>query len=119
MKQQTPEARQILAAKFRDTVRSSNRLLSPQPPNDFTPLICRVPHAMRAVRVLGAGLGFSVRVCAPLHFHTQPPIILFPFHVLVPVLVGALLLLLILLMLLSEMLQPHTKGVGGMAEATQ
>ena len=30
---------------------------------------------MRAVRVLGAGLGFPVGVSAPLRFHPQPPMI--------------------------------------------
>ena len=38
----------------------------------LAPLICRV---VRAVRVLGAGLGFPVGVSAPFFFHPQPPII--------------------------------------------
>ena len=50
-------------------MRSTNRLVSPQPPKFYAPLICRV---VRAVRVLGAGLGFPVG--EPSALHPQPPI---------------------------------------------
>ena len=43
----------------------------PSRQNRLAPLICRVVRAMRAVRVLGAGLGFPVGVSAPLRF--SPP----------------------------------------------
>ena len=39
--------------------------------DDIAPLVCRVVRAMRAVRVLGAGLGFPVGVSAPLRL--SPP----------------------------------------------
>ena len=58
MKQKAPWTRPGLWTDFFQlTVRSQNRLLSAKPPNDFAPLICRV---VRAVLVLGAGLGFPV-----------------------------------------------------------
>ena len=61
MNQKTTLTRHCLGTDFRDrTERRANRLLSPEPPNNFAPLIRRVVRAMRAVRVLGAGLGFPV-----------------------------------------------------------
>jgi len=41
-------------------------------PSDFAPLACRVVRAVRAVRVLGAGLGFPVG--EPSIFTAKPPI---------------------------------------------
>ena len=45
---------------FAQEVSSANRLGLPWPPNGIAPLICRIVRAMRAVRVLGAGLGFPL-----------------------------------------------------------
>ena len=63
MNEMTLETRQRLGTDEKPEQKEKRRkihLLSPYPPNDFAPLICRVVRAVRAVRVLGAGLGFPV-----------------------------------------------------------
>ena len=79
MNEMTSTTRPQLGAFFRDTRgEEENRpKFALATEINSAPLICRVVRAMRAVRVLGAGLGFPVGVSAPLRFHPQPPIFRF------------------------------------------
>ena len=62
MNKMMTEARQKLGTCFREAGGA---------PEHFVPSICHVVRAMRAMRVLGAGLGFPAGISAPLRF--PPP----------------------------------------------
>ena len=73
MNQKTPWTRRGLGTDFREGLgEEENRPRFALATKQFRAI--RVVRAMRAVRVLGAGLGFPVGDSAPLRFHPQPPI---------------------------------------------
>ena len=73
MNQKLARSSPPLGAQIRDSPGEECKPPTFAPPTkNFAPLICRVVRAVRAVRGLGAGLGFPVG--PPLHsgFHPQP-----------------------------------------------
>ena len=75
MNQKTPRSSPPLGTGFRDRLAEESKPPTFAPPTkNFPPFICRVVRAVRAVRVLGAGLGFPVGPPLRSGFHPQPPI---------------------------------------------